>query len=548
MPNTSKGFPYPSNSDDVDVAGDIQALATAVDAYVGNLEGTAIKSTGQPSSYVLTSNGSNGASWLAGAGDAGAFSTVTATANFSAANDFFVYYPYTLGTAVTVVAGIGGGGTVFAVAGSANATSTSRVWNTFAIPAHTANATAAVLASATVSTYTSGTYTGYVMCVQDGNLANSTSIYWTEQVAAPSTGNRSYALRRYSMNLTASVWATVIRAAGNSGAMEMNYDGMRAKYNQSIGAWFGAFTEDNQPGTAFIWLVNDTSGSVYTATFGTYASGSPVFKPVQTVYVPPIAAGNGTIYGMTVESGGQQTRRVVAFTASSASITNAGTLISNTSGYNFAGTTISTNQEPDSLYWDGDLGFVVATFGANIYAIDRTFATATFMGSVAGANPAYHAGRLGAYIYGGNLTLAPSNSTATYGKQQPLLPTRTNGFSFPAYPNGTPTAVFDIGLYRYAAFFTSSTANMTSRSINYYRQATVTFPTEAYGRIIWDADVPYTAVTKAGVSDARVRMVDAGTSGTSLWFVPTGGTVGLIATNATATGTITQNVYQLRMK
>ena len=35
MPNTTKGYPYPQGSDDVDVPGDIQALADAVDASPG---------------------------------------------------------------------------------------------------------------------------------------------------------------------------------------------------------------------------------------------------------------------------------------------------------------------------------------------------------------------------------------------------------------------------------------------------------------------------------------------------------------------------------
>lgn len=34
MPTTTKGFPYPSNSDNVDVPGDMQALAEAVDTYL----------------------------------------------------------------------------------------------------------------------------------------------------------------------------------------------------------------------------------------------------------------------------------------------------------------------------------------------------------------------------------------------------------------------------------------------------------------------------------------------------------------------------------
>ena len=71
MPTTTRGFPYPTSGDDVDVPGDLQALATAIDANLTNvidpkfsaIEGTAIKATGITANYVLSANGSNGASW-----------------------------------------------------------------------------------------------------------------------------------------------------------------------------------------------------------------------------------------------------------------------------------------------------------------------------------------------------------------------------------------------------------------------------------------------------------------------------------------------------
>lgn len=34
MPTTTKGFPYPSNSDNVDIPGDMQALAEAIDTFL----------------------------------------------------------------------------------------------------------------------------------------------------------------------------------------------------------------------------------------------------------------------------------------------------------------------------------------------------------------------------------------------------------------------------------------------------------------------------------------------------------------------------------
>jgi hypothetical protein len=46
MPNTSKGFPYPAGSDNVDVPGDIQALADAVDLTPGIRSYTSTQITG----------------------------------------------------------------------------------------------------------------------------------------------------------------------------------------------------------------------------------------------------------------------------------------------------------------------------------------------------------------------------------------------------------------------------------------------------------------------------------------------------------------------
>ena len=40
MPSTSRGYPYPSGSDDVDIPGDIQALADAVNTDVGTIAAT----------------------------------------------------------------------------------------------------------------------------------------------------------------------------------------------------------------------------------------------------------------------------------------------------------------------------------------------------------------------------------------------------------------------------------------------------------------------------------------------------------------------------
>lgn len=54
MPSTTKGFPYPANSDNVDVPGDMQALAEAIDTGLDSYLTTSSAST----TYVRTSGGS----------------------------------------------------------------------------------------------------------------------------------------------------------------------------------------------------------------------------------------------------------------------------------------------------------------------------------------------------------------------------------------------------------------------------------------------------------------------------------------------------------
>lgn len=94
MPNTSKGYPYPSGSDDVDVPGDIQALADAVDLTPGIRSYTSTQIAGlaagdkwagrvvwnSTTSKLQVSNGST-------------FSDVDSTVSLSSAT------PQTLGTA-----------------------------------------------------------------------------------------------------------------------------------------------------------------------------------------------------------------------------------------------------------------------------------------------------------------------------------------------------------------------------------------------------------------------------------------------------------------
>lgn len=506
------------------------------------IEGTVLKSTGATAGHVLTAGaGGTATTWAAVTSDTGTFATATLTANFSSANDFTTVYPYNLGTAVTVLVGIGNAGSAVVISGSADQQRTTLPFQTFTVGAHTANATATSIATASIGVYTTGTAAGYAVCVLDGSRASNTAIYWTEVVTQAS--NRSVAFRKYKTDLTGSIFNAVLKTASSHQVRELNvFDGIRAKFVPELNVWLGAVTDTGTtPGTAIVWLVNDTSGSVYSQTFATTPSGSSLYDAVRTVYVPPSGAGNGTVYGVSIQTGSPNTRLVVAYTASSAALTIAGTPISNTSSYNFAGTSLTSL--PDQLWWDSDLGHVVWTSSQNMYAIDRTFATATFMGSaVSGVSIGGMHTRVGDYLAGGDVTFPGGSATSTYVPNAALLPKSASAYSLIIAPGGTPTAWMPIRNDRFAGFVISTDANLVSRSMNSFRQATTTMTPTAFGRMIWNADSPFTIVNKFNATDNRITM-DGGLS-----FLPANGTVGVTATNSTATGTVTQNIYTLRMK
>ena len=60
MPVTGGGLPYPSDNDPIDVAGDIKALADALEARVGSLERRIIVSSSSPTN----AQGNDGDVWL----------------------------------------------------------------------------------------------------------------------------------------------------------------------------------------------------------------------------------------------------------------------------------------------------------------------------------------------------------------------------------------------------------------------------------------------------------------------------------------------------
>jgi hypothetical protein len=569
MPSTTRGYPYPSNSDDVDVPGDFAALATAVDtdvaaiaagtaALVANIQGTAIKSTGATAGYVLTAGtGGTATTWAAlpAAGDAGGFSTASVSFNFSSANDTSV--KYTLGSAVIHSMGVGGAGTVLASV-QFDAASTAMSYRTFTIPAHTANATVTAGATANI-TAALGTTASGAGFFPDNNQASSTSIYRLEY---NDSGGAYYThFRKRTTNLVTNQWTTEIDARlGYYTFMKF------LRFAPDINAWIGAtdnVSNNTYPNNALV--VNDTSGSVYKADFITNGGGTEWYVSA-LAYVPPSGVGNGTVYAFgTSYSGNAQ--RVVTYTVGSASISAASTVTGFTTfGIPAGGTSIY------SVYWDSVINNIVVVAGAsasaattNYYQFDRTFTTlnATSTISTPGGTGIYAHGRLGDYALGSNkigfgqygasgqrLMIGLFGAAGTsYAPAVELLPAGTGvdatgdssvfENSIPGVviaPGGTITALLNT---RRVSDATSGTA--TSFPIARKRQATGSLGTAATGRMLWSTGGADITVVSTSV-DNRLTMDG------NLAYMPTGGTYTRVATNSTATGTVSDSFYQITLK
>ena len=84
MPNTTKGLPYPQDSDPVDVPGDIQALAEAVDTELDDyLSSSTASSTYAPYTVSINSLAASVTAYTLVAGDIGKLLTVSASTSAS---------------------------------------------------------------------------------------------------------------------------------------------------------------------------------------------------------------------------------------------------------------------------------------------------------------------------------------------------------------------------------------------------------------------------------------------------------------------------------
>jgi hypothetical protein len=521
------------------------------------IEGTALKSTGATAGYVLTAGAGGTTTTWAAAADAGGFSTASVSFDFSAANDTSV--KYTLGSAVANGVGVGGAGTVLAMV-QYNAKSATMNYRTFTIPAHTADATVTAGATATITSANGSAESGGVAFAEN-NQASSTSIYIVEHNEA--SGGLYYTnFRKRTTDLATNQWTSQL-------AVTSSYFAWGAKNLQflpNIGAWIG--TTDNlllttYTNTAFV--VNDASGSVYsTASFP--QNTSPVrWLSTAFVYVPPTGAGNGTAYAFgTTDSGNNQ--RVVTLTVGSASITAAGTVTGFTTfGIPAGGTSIY------SVYWDSVIENIVVVAGTSInanltnyYQFDRTFTTlnATSTVSTPGGTGVYASRRSGNYALGSDVVAYGQSGV---GRRLAIGLFGPAGTSYaPALellPKGTPSPTTTdnsnyTGVYAgvviapggtVSAFLTNrnipATASGTATSfpIARKRQATASLGTAATGRMLWSTGASGLTIASTSV-DNRITMDG------NLAYMPTGGSLTRVATDSTATGTVSDPFYQITLK
>ncbi len=348
------------------------------------VEGTAIKSTGATSGYVLTAGvGGTATTWSAPA-SSGALSLSTASAAYATAASGTAV-TYTGGGANLYNLGVGCGGTVFlSISNANNYSASARVYRTWNL----GTGGASYIATSSVSPVAAGTVISDM--IGGAGFAAGTAFVVKENYGSGGTWNTR--IRRFTTALTNS-WTTTLTTFGQSGN-QSEYIGpfggaqeQCIKWAQGPGIWYGgdyrttglsARTGESGAGTVSIHIINDVSGSAYSAPFGT-ASGSYAAATYATVFVPSVGtATSGTIHawGNVTNAANTGTEfRYCTYSVGSASITALSTAVSDT---------FNENYFPVAARWDEAtsqvLLYVQTPYDATFVAgFDRTLTTLRFI-------------------------------------------------------------------------------------------------------------------------------------------------------------------------
>jgi len=349
------------------------------------IEGTALKSTGATAGYVLTAGvGGTATVWSASA-SSGALSLATASAAYGTAADG-TGVSYTGGGTGSYSLGVSGGGTVFlTISGNNNYRTGARTYRTWNL----GTGGASYIATSSVSPAVAGSVISDV--IGGAGFAAGTAFLVKENYG--SGGVQNTKLRRFTSDLTNS-WNTTIDLGtydGNLGEsvgpFGSNGGEFGIKWAQGPGIWYGGdYRTTLQAGVGFgtvsVHLINDVSGSAYSAPFGT-ASANDYATTYATVFVPSVGtATSGTIHawGRVRNSGNTGNElRYCTYSVGSASITALSTAV----GDLFFGTD-GTNR-PVAAQWDATRSQILLyvktsslTYSNQIAALDRTAGTVLF--------------------------------------------------------------------------------------------------------------------------------------------------------------------------
>jgi hypothetical protein len=349
------------------------------------IEGTALKSTGATAGHVLTAGtGGTATTWAALPAGGGAFTagtfvsgTVSTFANGTATTRSGYPITSTGASAVMSQAVVTGSGTVLIgfTHGYFKQATSRNVAAFYLDQSGTAGTAISAINSTSVSQVSSGTtywgpYSGY------GFDASGDS--WVVAERSTSSGTARFTLRKFTTSATNN-WNTTIKQS-TTGTVDAEYaygpfyGGVR--YDPGNGIWYGGdyvssgYSAVTALSTASVFIVNDSSGSVYSAPVGT----GVVMEVMHAIRVPQdgTATTGGTIYAVarqTSPSAGATAVRVLAFTVGSASITLAGTAISGPSMTSLFGET------PRHIEWDNTQGKIIVIGSSSISFWNRTFTT-----------------------------------------------------------------------------------------------------------------------------------------------------------------------------
>jgi hypothetical protein len=340
------------------------------------VHGTALDTTGATNGQVLTANGSGGASFAALA-SSGAFSVTYATATFSTA--VATTTKYLTGTSSgNCSLGVGSGGSVLMTITGNNAYSASaRTIRVFTLGNGTHTATTSLTAV--------GGGTSIADQIGGAGFKAGTTFTIKENNGS---GTHRTVLRKFTTGLTNS-WNTTLMTISLAGQMNEQLGPFggggewNIKWAQELGAWYGgdyrtpsyATATTGGAGTVSVWLVNDASGSAYSAPFGT-ASSVYEAQTYATVFVPDNVgtptAGTIHAWGVSTNASGTAELRYCVYTVGSASITAVSTAVPEIF------TRLSTTRSvPMAALWDADRQQILLWVGlqSGVIALDRTGGT-----------------------------------------------------------------------------------------------------------------------------------------------------------------------------